>query len=87
MQLKRLAGLPTTRSGTSAPAVGTRWISLPCQRVLRRGPIPGVGAAAASVAPILSTLVKLKIGSVPQGVKGFDRSIGKVRAERAAWDE
>ncbi|MGH2441736.1 MAG: hypothetical protein ACRDFX_01055 [Chloroflexota bacterium] len=55
--------------------------------MLRRGPIPGVGAAAASVAPILSTLVKLKIGSVPQGVKGFDRSIGKVRAERAAWDE
>jgi hypothetical protein len=42
------------------------------------GPIPGVGAVAAGAAPILSTLAKLKIGSVPQGVKGFDWSVGKV---------
>jgi hypothetical protein len=42
------------------------------------GPIPGVGNVAAGAAPILSTLAKLKIGSVPQGVKGFDWSVGKV---------
>lgn len=42
------------------------------------GPIPGVGTVAAGAAPILSTLAKLKIGSVPQGVKGFDWSVGKV---------
>jgi hypothetical protein len=42
------------------------------------GPIPGVGTIAAGAAPILSTLAKLKIGSVPQGVKGFDWSVGKV---------
>jgi hypothetical protein len=42
------------------------------------GPIPGVGTVAVGAAPILSTLAKLKIGSVPQGVKGFDWSVGKV---------
>jgi hypothetical protein len=42
------------------------------------GPIPGVGNVAAGAAPILSTLAKLKVGSVPQGVKGFDWSVEKV---------
>ncbi len=42
------------------------------------GPILGVGTVAAGAAPILSALAKLKIGSVPQGVKGFDWSTGKV---------
>jgi hypothetical protein len=41
-------------------------------------PIPGVGTVAAGAAPILSTLAKLQIGSVPQGVKGFEWSVGKV---------
>jgi len=41
-------------------------------------PVPGVGAVAAGAAPILSTLAKLQIGSVPQGVKGFEWSVGKV---------
>lgn len=41
-------------------------------------PIPGVGTVAAGAAPILSTLAKLQIGSVPQGVKGFEWSAGKV---------
>ena len=41
-------------------------------------PIPGAGTVAAGAAPILSTLAKLQIGSVPQGVKGFDWSVGKV---------
>jgi hypothetical protein len=41
-------------------------------------PVPGVGAVAAGAAPILSTLAKLQIGSVPQGVKGFEWSVGMV---------
>jgi len=42
------------------------------------GPTPGVGTIATGAAPILSALAKLKVGSVPQGVKGFDWSAGKV---------
>lgn len=40
--------------------------------------IPGIGAAAAGAAPILSALSKIQIGSVPQGIKGFDWYIEKV---------
>jgi hypothetical protein len=40
--------------------------------------VPGVGAAAAGAAPILSALSKLQVGSVPQGVKGFDWYVEKV---------
>jgi hypothetical protein len=42
------------------------------------GVVPGIGTAAAGAAPILSTLAKLKVGSVPQGVKGFEWSVAKV---------
>jgi hypothetical protein len=42
------------------------------------GPVPGIGTVVAGAAPILSALAKLKLGSVPQGVKGFDWSAGKV---------
>jgi hypothetical protein len=40
--------------------------------------VPGVGAAAAGAAPILSALSKIQVGSVPQGVKGFDWYVEKV---------
>ncbi len=42
------------------------------------GVIPGVGSVAAGAAPILSAVAKLQIGSVPQGVKGFDWYVEKV---------
>jgi hypothetical protein len=41
-------------------------------------PVPGVGTVAAGAAPILSAMSKLKIGSVPQSVKGFDWYVEKV---------
>lgn len=40
--------------------------------------VPGVGLPAAGAAPILSALAKLKLGSVPQGIKGFEWSAAKV---------
>jgi hypothetical protein len=42
------------------------------------GVVPGVGTAAAGAAPILSAMAKLQVGSVPQGVKGFDWYVEKV---------
>jgi hypothetical protein len=42
------------------------------------GAIPGVGAIAAGAAPVLSAVSKLKVGTVPQGVKGFDWYVEKV---------
>ena len=42
------------------------------------GVIPGVGAVAAGAAPILGALSKLQIGTVPQGVPGFDWYVEKV---------
>jgi hypothetical protein len=42
------------------------------------GVIPGVGSVAAGAAPILSALAKVKVGSIPQGAKGFEWSAGKV---------
>jgi len=41
-------------------------------------PLPGVGAAAAGAAPVLSALSKLRIGSVPQGPQGYDWFVKKV---------
>jgi hypothetical protein len=41
-------------------------------------PIPGVGTAAAGAAPMLSALSRMKVGSVPQGVKGFGWYVEKV---------
>ena len=40
--------------------------------------IPGIGVAATGAAPILSALSKVKVGNVPQGVKGFDGYVEKV---------
>jgi hypothetical protein len=40
--------------------------------------VPGVGTVAAGAAPILSAIAKLQVGSVPQGVKGFDWYVEKV---------
>lgn len=42
------------------------------------GVVPGVGTVAAGAAPILSAISKLQVGSVPQGVKGFDWYVEKV---------
>ena len=42
------------------------------------GVVPGVGTIAAGAAPILSAIAKLQVGSVPQGVKGFDWYVEKV---------
>lgn len=39
--------------------------------------IPGIGAAAAGAAPLLSAMAKLRVGSVPQGVAGFDWFVEK----------
>jgi hypothetical protein len=40
--------------------------------------VPGVGVVAAGAAPVISAVSKLKVGSVPQGVKGFDWFVEKV---------
>lgn len=48
------------------------------------GAIPGVGTVAAGAAPILSVMSKLQVGSVPQGVKGFDWYVEKVTVPAAA---
>jgi len=48
------------------------------------GAVPGVGAVAAGAAPILSVISKLQVGSVPQGVKGFDWYVEKVTVPAAA---
>lgn len=42
------------------------------------GVVPGVGTIAAGAAPILSAIARLQLGSVPQGVKGFDWYVEKV---------
>ena len=42
------------------------------------GVVPGVGTVAAGAAPILSAIAKLQVGTVPQGVKGFDWYVEKV---------
>jgi len=42
-----------------------------------------VGAIAAGAAPILSAIAKLQLGSVPQGVKGFDWYVEKVTVPAA----
>ena len=42
------------------------------------GVVPGVGTVAAGAAPVLSAVAKLQIGSVPQGVKGFDWYVEKI---------
>jgi hypothetical protein len=47
------------------------------------GVVPGVGTVAASAAPMLSAIAKLQIGSVPQGVKGFDWYVEKVTVPAA----
>ncbi|HMD45495.1 MAG TPA: hypothetical protein VKG43_05015 [Acidimicrobiales bacterium] len=41
-------------------------------------PIPGVGMVAAGAAPVLTTLSKLRVNSVPQGVDGFEWYVDKV---------
>jgi hypothetical protein len=46
--------------------------------------VPGVGVAAASMAPVLSAVSKLQLGAVPQGVKGFDWYVEKVTFPAAA---
>jgi len=48
------------------------------------GAVPGVGVAAASMAPVLSAVSKLQLGTVPQGVKGFDWYVEKVTFPAAA---
>jgi len=48
------------------------------------GTVPGVGAVAAGVSPILSAMSKLQVGSVPQGVKGFDWYVEKVTVPASA---
>lgn len=47
------------------------------------GVVPGVGTVAAGAAPILSAIAKLQVGSVPQGVKGFDWYVEKVTVPAA----
>ena len=47
------------------------------------GVVPGVGTVAAGAAPILSAVAKLQVGSVPQGVKGFDWYVEKVTVPAA----
>jgi hypothetical protein len=47
------------------------------------GVLPGVGTVAAGAAPILSAIAKLQVGSVPQGVKGFDWYVEKVTVPAA----
>ena len=46
--------------------------------------VPGVGTVAAGAAPILSAMSKLQVGTVPQGVKGFDWYVEKVTVPAAA---
>jgi len=48
------------------------------------GVVPGVGTIAAGAAPILSAASKLQLGSVPQGVKGFNWYVEKVTAPPSA---
>ena len=48
------------------------------------GVVPAVGAVAASAAPFVSVISKLQLGSVPQGVKGFDWYVEKVTFGAAA---
>ena len=47
------------------------------------GVVPGVGTVAAGAAPIVSAIAKLQVGSVPQGVKGFDWYVEKVTVPAA----
>jgi hypothetical protein len=47
------------------------------------GVVPGVGTVAAGTAPILSAIARLQVGSVPQGVKGFDWYVEKVTVPAA----
>jgi hypothetical protein len=47
------------------------------------GVVPGVGTIAAGAAPVLSAVAKLQVGSVPQGVKGFDWYVEKVTVPAA----
>jgi hypothetical protein len=47
------------------------------------GVVPGVGTIAAGVAPVLAAVAKLQVGSVPQGVKGFDWYVEKVTVPAA----
>lgn len=45
--------------------------------------VPGVGIAAASLAPALTAVSKLQLGAVPQDVKGFDWYVEKVTVPAA----
>jgi hypothetical protein len=47
------------------------------------GVVPGVGTVAAGAAPVLSAIARLQVGSVPQGVKGFDWYVEKVTVPAA----
>jgi hypothetical protein len=47
------------------------------------GVVLGVGTVTAGTAPILSAIAKLQVGSVPQGVKGFDWFVEKVTVPAA----
>lgn len=42
------------------------------------GVVPGVGLVAAAAAPVLTAISRLKVGSVPQDVKGFGWHVEKV---------
>lgn len=48
------------------------------------GVVPGLGTVAAGAAPLLSAIAKLQVGSVPQGVKGFNWYVEKVTFGAAA---
>lgn len=48
------------------------------------GVVPGIGTVAAGAAPILSAMSKLQVGTVPQGVKGFEWYVEKVTVPAAA---
>ncbi|GEM_PF-983237 len=54
------------------------------QAVSALGLVPGVGTVAAGAAPILSAISKLQLGTVPQGIKGFDWYVEKVTVPAAA---
>ena len=48
------------------------------------GMVPGIGTVATGAVPILSAVSKLQVGSVPQGVKGFDWHVEKVTVPAAS---
>jgi hypothetical protein len=48
------------------------------------GAVPGIGMVTSGAAPVLSAVSKLQVGSVPQGVKGFDWHVEKVTVPAAS---